>query len=579
MRWFAASCFSLRVKKSIAFALVCAVASVALAQTPQTQSLWQRATAWWDAEWNAPENAEDRAPRHARVRNITQRERDLAQGTTSAMDAPEHHLRAAGTELSDATPPGQQPRGETQGGGFRPDRQTELNADVAYHETFDPAISPWKRLVALERIALDDDGVPVIVKPETPNLRDVPLSSGPGVGSEVFVGHVTLDFSTSHTIALPSIAPHAELFSVRSSVDVPLQIVRDQSDNFFVVYQPRFGRAEDVPPFAITFGMSAPRDYFGGGVPDVRVNALEGRVLPVPNTVARDGLIFANELGLSRRSTFREALEILTAHFRSFQESREPPPDTGNIYLDLARGRRGICRHRAYAFVLTAAALGMHARFVHNEAHAWVEVEVPVASNYPRQTRWLRVDLGGAAATPRVTGLEHARSVHRPEMADALPSPSNYSTARTALLSGTNRAGGNAPVDPTGAGNAADPQPSAPFSATPQARQDSVRTQASTNENAHLEDATTTTTTASVLAVVDTFPGQVQRGLEIELRGQVGHRGTCAIWVFAQRENGPPIRLGQALSHDGVFVLHAGVPAALGVGEYRLVPEVVRCDG
>jgi transglutaminase-like putative cysteine protease len=43
--------------------------------------------------------------------------------------------------------------------------------------------------------------------------------------------------------------------------------------------------------------------------------------------------------------------------------------------LDLARGKRGVCRHRAYAFVIVAQALGIPARFVQNEAHAWVEYQ------------------------------------------------------------------------------------------------------------------------------------------------------------------------------------------------------------
>ena len=50
---------------------------------------------------------------------------------------------------------------------------------------------------------------------------------------------------------------------------------------------------------------------------------------------------------------------------------------------------RGICRHRAYAFMITALGLGVPARMAMNEAHAWVEV-------FDSEI-WHRIDLGGAA--------------------------------------------------------------------------------------------------------------------------------------------------------------------------------------
>ena len=60
------------------------------------------------------------------------------------------------------------------------------------------------------------------------------------------------------------------------------------------------------------------------------------------------------------------------------------------MYLDLALARMGVCRHRSYAFVITALGLGVRARMVLNEAHAWVEVADGL--------QWKRIDLGGAGA-------------------------------------------------------------------------------------------------------------------------------------------------------------------------------------
>ena len=79
----------------------------------------------------------------------------------------------------------------------------------------------------------------------------------------------------------------------------------------------------------------------------------------------------------------------MVGYFRSFAPSDDSPESEGDIYLDLALSKKGVCRHRAFAFLVTALNIGIPARFVHNEAHAWVEVR--------DDQRWHRIDLGGAA--------------------------------------------------------------------------------------------------------------------------------------------------------------------------------------
>src|SRR5690606_27036069 len=70
--------------------------------------------------------------------------------------------------------------------------------------------------------------------------------------------------------------------------------------------------------------------------------------------------------------------------------SEERRSETGpELYAEIALGQVGVCRHRSFAFTVTALALGIPTRFVHNEAHAWVEV-------YDAKL-WHRIDLGGAA--------------------------------------------------------------------------------------------------------------------------------------------------------------------------------------
>src|SRR5690606_26786158 len=142
---------------------------------------------------------------------------------------------------------------------------------------------------------------------------------------------------------------------------------------------------------------------------------------PMPQAVRRAGLAFARELGVRDGDDLPTTLSLLVEHFRSFEVAREPSFDTGDIYLDLARGGVGVCRHRAYAFVITAQALGIPARYVHNEIHAWVEVLLGPEG-------YLRIDLGGAPPGADEAAAGDAPR-YRPRVPDTLPHPPGYGEA------------------------------------------------------------------------------------------------------------------------------------------------------
>jgi hypothetical protein len=112
---------------------------------------------------------------------------------------------------------------------------------------------------------------------------------------------------------------------------------------------------------------------------------------PLPPAVRSAALDVARELGVSQKQSPRQVVAALVAHFRSFAPSGAAPRAArgAQLYQELALSRKGVCRHRAYAFTLTALGLGIPTRMVRNEAHAWVEVYDGV--------RFHRVDLGGAA--------------------------------------------------------------------------------------------------------------------------------------------------------------------------------------
>jgi hypothetical protein len=299
---------------------------------------------------------------------------------------------------------------------FRPDRITELEGTLGYYEVFTPGITPFKRVSALDGVTLNG-AVPVlgvVDKAREPVAVDGLASAAPDARErDRFWGNVVLDFSEGSSVPLPTVSPESRILSLRTEPEVELRIERDGADNFFAV------ASSAVPQqVRVIYVIDAPRTYFGAALPTAPSDALTDEVHPLPESAERAALAFAGELGLSRGMPLDVALRALVDHFRSFEESKTPPRDTGNIYLDLARGRRGVCRHRVYGFVITAQALGIPARFVQNEAHAWAELKLP-------ELGWLRLDLGGAAR-----GLEaHAlgdRPSYQAQGLDPWPRPRAY---------------------------------------------------------------------------------------------------------------------------------------------------------
>ena len=302
---------------------------------------------------------------------------------------------------------------------FRPDRVTELNGQVGYFEIFAPTISPFKRVTALDGVTLAPGGTPVLAIADRGPRQRVVIEGAQAQAPDWrprdrFWGSVVLDFAAGREVPLPSVSPESRILTLRTEPAVALHVERDGADNFFAVLDDPGARMGEV---RVVFLTDAPRTYFGtttpgGGLPTgVRADALIGEVPEMAPALERRALEFAGSLGLTRQSTFDVALSRLTEHFRSFEESREPPANTGDIYWDLATGMRGVCRHRAYGFVITAQALGIMARFVQNEAHAWVEVHLPDNGG------WMRIDLGGSPRGLREHGADE-QPAYRPGVTD-----------------------------------------------------------------------------------------------------------------------------------------------------------------
>ena len=118
----------------------------------------------------------------------------------------------------------------------------------------------------------------------------------------------------------------------------------------------------------------------------------------------------------------------LSDYFRAFMPGEQIEQD-GSVYERLTLSQIGVCRHRSYAFMVTARALGIPTRYVTNQVHAFVEVLDPSG-------RWRRVDLGGEGIAPEEKGLtqdllkdkQQSAPNYRPD--DGLPRPKNYQSAQ-----------------------------------------------------------------------------------------------------------------------------------------------------
>lgn len=259
---------------------------------------------------------------------------------------------------------------------FEPDRDTRRPDHESYDDPFTPQLTPYKRMFAFD--AVRDDYSLYVREPE---LHAVPLGGGVIDGEDRFFADLSLELVAGESVRIPTPGAGARLLAMESAPAVDLTVSNDGADNWFV-------RSTVDKRTRIVLSLSVPRQTFAADYPEVSWRALP--VVPAQPSSHRDAFErVAGALGLTPRMSPREVVQRMTEYFRSFAPSTESPTAHGDIYLDLALSKKGVCRHRAFAFLVTALHAGIPTRLVHNEAHAWVEV---------RDDRlWHRIDLGGAA--------------------------------------------------------------------------------------------------------------------------------------------------------------------------------------
>jgi transglutaminase-like putative cysteine protease len=264
-------------------------------------------------------------------------------------------------------------------GKYEADTDTRRPDLLPYDEPFTPSTAPFKRLVAFDAV---DSAFRLVVSDPTLRPLVVDDSAGPSASEESFFADIVVVGAGDRPVRIPSVGPGARVRHARmgsGARDFDYKLWRDGADNWFVQTN-EVGR--------LVMEVSVPRAAFGGDLGDPLLAELH--VPPLPPEVLGAANIVASAIRLDRTSP-RRTLIGLVSYFRSFTDSNDPPSGHGNAYLDLALSKKGVCRHRAYAFMITALGLGIPTRMVMNEAHAWVEVD--------DGSLWRRIDLGGAGRT------------------------------------------------------------------------------------------------------------------------------------------------------------------------------------
>jgi hypothetical protein len=292
---------------------------------------------------------------------------------------------------------------------FSIDRDTARPERVSYSDPFTPTVVPFKRTLVYDSVNRDAD---LIVRDS--NLARVKTFTKSRANDEHFHASLSIDVTSGQRTALPSVAPGARLVLAHSDPAAELQIGMDSAENWFV--QTNISRR-----IRLTLQVVADRRVFGSEFRDSSWSDLGHAMPSLPPVVKSSGLDVARALGVTPTARPREAVTRLVEHFRRFSPSKRLPNGRGlALYRELALTARGICRHRSYAFMITALGLGIPSRLALNEAHAWVEV-------FDGEL-WHRIDLGGAAE--RLDADDDGRPRHvEPRDPFAWPDPSESGLA------------------------------------------------------------------------------------------------------------------------------------------------------
>ena len=428
-----------------------------------------------------------------------------------------------------------------EGNTFTPDRDTRPVSQVDYDDPFAPSVAPFKRLNAFDAVSAASSFF--VAHPE---LTRVPIGGSLLPGDDPFYGDLTVDLVAGEAVRIPTVGPGMKILRLHTVPQTSLEVLHDSADNYFV-------RGASRQRVRILLHAAAPRSALGGALRD----ALWGDLPPapaLPSSLQASADEVNRMIGASRAQSFREAVEKLVAYYRGFTTTETPLPARGDIFLDIATSRKGVCRHRAFAFVISALGLRIPARMVTNEAHAWVEIHDGAL--------WHRIDLGGAAMNFNDTSAQD-QPLHTPPP-DPFAWPPGASAGEESAR--RNRAPQEASSAGAGAGSSAPPPSPAP-------------SPSGSGPGGSFEDDR-----PPARITLGFLDREVTRNQALHLEGTVDAAGSpcphVRLDVALQIENAEMPLGALATDENGRFQGAVVMPTTVGVGEHDLVlttPGDLRC--
>jgi len=346
----------------------------------------------WDGweVWNNlnPRDFTDAAPDfdHGGVSNIGEFNND-----TDPWDPTDDYGNAGGGNGGSGIPTGD---------GVPPDTGRTDN-EVTLINVFDPPLGALKRWQVLDGLGsnylmylLDDTKTPL------------PVTTGDF--DHIFYGALNVTLLEGTYFRIPNPAPDSALLDYYFN-QVSLQFFKDPADGYYVL-PPDDGNPDVLSWYNDTlyFTFGTDGDYFTLDIPPTMTIADEpSDLLPGISSNVRLSVDWfldnADDPGvrnLKGETNLDLIVGNLTSYFSNFTEGNGDVPDpAGNqdIYQAIAINKIGACRHRSFAFFVTANSMGVPTRYVSNEAHAFVEVYIPNGSY--SDSNWHRIDLGGTGTT------------------------------------------------------------------------------------------------------------------------------------------------------------------------------------
>lgn len=448
---------------------------------------------------------------------------------------------------------------------YRIDRNTTRPSMVNYDDPFTPPITPFKRLYAYDAV---DDGFALTVADKS--LTALPIGGQARDGEDQFYADLFVDLAEDTPVRIPSVGAHTRVLRAQLEPPQRFEISSDGAENWFI-------KAERRERARLMMQLSVPRAVFGSPFANVSWAGLAPHVTRLPASLEGEASMVLTELGLSQLMLPREALMRLVDHFRSFKPSEElPQARSGSaLYAELALSQKGVCRHRGYAFVITALGLGLPSRFVRNEAHAWVEV-------YDGEL-WHRIDLGGAAG-----GLQAEQDMRvPPHRAPADPfewpegSESALEMAAQAQTSNSQNAGSpaSAPSGPRGSlSRQGSNLPAAAETSSPVPS-------AATADEPDVEEPSSDDQRPGAVLDFQLGSSTARRGAPLSIDGSALAGGeACAfarVDVVLEPEQGDSVTIGSLpTDEDGRFSGSVTIPLGVDVGHYQLslfTPGTAHC--